>query len=167
MMVPNSFNYNIRPASVDEADLLTALSLASKKYWNYPDSYFEIWLQELAMTPSLIEFNDVFVYEEQETVSGYYSLVTLDSDVRIGDIAVHAGTWLEHMFVAPDRIGETIGSRLFAHMRTIMQKKGLHSVGILADPHALGFYRKMGCTYIREFPSSIKGRTTPYLCYEY
>ena len=163
MMVPDSLTYNIRPASVDDADLLTELSLASKQYWDYPDSYMDIWLQELAMTPELIESSDVFVYEEHEIIAGYYSLVTLDSDTRFGDVVIHAGTWLEHMFVARDRIGMNIGSRLFAHMCTILQEKGIREIGILADPHALGFYRTMGCTYVREYPSSIEGRTTPYL----
>jgi ADP-ribosylglycohydrolase len=27
-------------------------------------------------------------------------------------------------------------------------------VGILADPNSRGFYEKMGCTYVREYPST-------------
>jgi hypothetical protein len=36
-------------------------------------------------------------------------------------------------------------------------------LGILADPNSRGFYEKMSCRYVEEYPSIIKGRTTPFL----
>ena len=51
----------INPASTADADILTRLSFASKGYWGYPEEYFEIWKDELTITPAYILENDVFI----------------------------------------------------------------------------------------------------------
>ncbi len=156
----------IRKAIAEDASVLTDLSFASKQYWNYPQSYFEPWQQELTISEDYIAHHDVFVFEEQDRVCGYYSLVTLKNDLRVGNILLTSGTWLEHMFVHPERIGTTIGTQLFTHMHQLLESRGVAEVNILADPHARLFYEKMGCEYAGEFPSTIEGRTTPCLVYQ-
>lgn len=153
----------IRPAHQDDAPLLTEISFAAKGYWNYPREYFTVWQNELTITPAYIANNDVLVYEDDGVAIGYYSLVELREDLRVAGSVLARGFWLEHMFVEPRRIGKGIGRRLFDHLRRRCRSRGIASLGILADPHARGFYEKMGCEYLREFPSTIKQRTTPHL----
>jgi GNAT superfamily N-acetyltransferase len=156
----------IRRAIARDSDILTTISFAAKGYWGYPTEYFAIWKDELTISPEYIRKNDVFVYENQKSVSGYYSRVILDEDIEVSGIVINKGAWLEHMFVDPPNIGKGIGTKLFDHLRQTCVAAGIPEVGILADPHSRGFYEKMGCTYIREYPSTIKDRTTPFLQYK-
>jgi len=154
---------SIRKARPQEAELLTDLSFASKRYWNYPESLFDVWRSELTITIEYIINNEVFVCQRHGGIVGYYSLVTHEQDLQLGHIVLPAGTWLEHMFVQPAVVGCGIGRKLFAHMQQRCCEKGVTLLQVLADPNARGFYEKMGCSYLREFPSSIANRTTPWL----
>ena len=155
----------IRPAVEKDSDVLTALSFASKGYWNYPEGYFEIWKNELTISEEYIQKNDVFVYESGTSVIGYYSVVNLENDIKISGITIKKGAWLDHMFIDPLNIGKGIGTILFNHMRKWCFDIAIREIGILADPNSRGFYEKMGCIYQHEYPSTIEGRTTPYLQY--
>jgi maltose O-acetyltransferase len=73
------------------------------------------------------------------------------------------GYWLDHMFIEPFSIGKGNGVKMFVHLRDRCGVRGVSELGILADPHSRGFYEKMGCDYMCEYPSTIKNRTTPYL----
>jgi GNAT superfamily N-acetyltransferase len=154
---------SIRKARPEEAELLTDLSFASKRYWKYPETLFDVWRSELTITIEYVNRNEVYVCQGHGEIVGYYSLVTHEQDLLLGHIVLPAGTWLEHMFVKPTVIGCGIGSDLFAHMQQWCCDKGITLLQVLADPHARGFYEKMGCSYLGEFPSIIAGRTTPWL----
>lgn len=52
---------------------------------------------------------------------------------------------------------------MFDHLRKRYLSRGINELGILADSNSRGFYEKMGCVFKREYPSTIKNRTTPYL----
>lgn len=153
----------IRPANNDEANILTKISFESKGYWNYPEEYFEIWKNELTISSDYIEKNKVFVFQLEDSIIGYYSIVELKEDIEISGINIGKGYWLEHMFIEPLRIKNGIGSKMFHHLNDWCSEAGVNEVGILADPNSKGFYEKMGCIYVREYPSTIKNRTTPYL----
>lgn len=153
----------IRPATKSDAPTLTVLSFESKRHWGYPQEYFETWKNELTITSEYIHKNDVFVCEEKSKTLGYYSIVELTNDVEFAGIIIEKGYWLEHMFILPVYFGRGIGTSLFAHLRKRCEMRGFAELKILADPHSIGFYLKMGCKYQREYPSSIPGRTTPLL----
>jgi GNAT superfamily N-acetyltransferase len=155
----------IRRARTDEHHILTSLSFYSKRYWQYPESYYQIWKNELTITPGYIRIHEVYVYEKQQQILAYYSLVRLTETLVTSGVRLDAGVWLEHMFVLPENIGHGIGRALFHHCRDLLAARDIHCLKILADPHARGFYEKMGCRIIDEYPSTIEGRTTPYLHY--
>lgn len=152
----------IRSAKKEDAEILTKISYKSKGYWNYPQEYFEIWNNELTISPDYIERNEVFVFELGGTVVGYYSLVELPEDIEFSGIILEKGFWLEHMFIEPENIGNGIGTKMFDHLRKRCLSKGINKLGILADPHSRWFYEKMGCIFKRVYSSTIKNRTTPY-----
>lgn len=153
----------IRPAKREEADILTKISFSSKRYWQYPEEYYRIWESELTITAAYIDHNDVWVYETTHGILAYYSLVVLEKEITVGGIVIGGGHWLEHMFTLPSHIGFGVGTELFAHLCRNCSRIKVEELNILADPNARGFYEKMGCRYVKEFPSTITGRTTPYL----
>lgn len=156
----------IRFAKKEEAEKLTEISFQSKRYWKYPEDYFDIWKDELTITAEYIEINDVFVFELEGATVGYYSIVELPDDISVSGIEIEKGFWLEHMFLQPEYIGQGFGTRMFEHLRGVMAKKKINVLGVLADPNSRGFYEKMGCEYQKEFPSTIKNRTTPFLLFK-
>jgi GNAT superfamily N-acetyltransferase len=153
----------IRPARKSDAPTLTALSFESKGYWGYPKEYFEIWKNELTITSEYIQKNDVFVWEEENEIPGYYSITELTDDVELAGIKIEKGFWLEHMFILTVYHGRGIGTSLFDHLRKRCEMRKIAELKILVDPHSIDFYKKMGCKYQREYPSSIPGRTTPLM----
>lgn len=152
----------IRKAEIQDAGALTKLSFDSKGYWGYPETYFRIWSEELTISPEYIKNNDVHVFTTKGSILGYYSIATLNNDIKINGITIKKGYWLEHMFVKPQSIGKGIGTELFRHVKQRCHERGIAELRILADPNASGFYKNMGCLYLREYSSTIQNRTTPY-----
>lgn len=157
----------IRRARRAEHELLSTISYRSKAHWSYPEEYFRIWAKELTITPEYIERHEVYLCERQQEVAAYYSLVELSEDLLFSGARLPAGLWLDHMFVVPELLGCGIGRALFADCLARSLARGVARLNILADPHALGFYLKMGCSCHGQYPSSIPGRTTPYLVYAF
>lgn len=156
----------MRKAQKGDAETLTKLSFDSKRYWKYPIEYFKIWEPELTISPKYINKNLVFVFEEQGIIKGYYSVVQIEHDQHmLGDV-LKKGAWLEHMFINPMHIKKGIGTKMFLHIEDVCRKNLISALGILSDPNSKGFYEKMGCKYVKEFPSTIENRTTPMLTYE-
>lgn len=153
----------IRPAKLQEAPALSRISFQSKKYWGYPDHFFEIWKKELTITPDYISLNQVFVCEKQNTLRAYYAMAGLEKDLDLFGEILPKGHFLDHMFVLPDDMGNGIGTKMIDHMTSVCRQHGISRIHILSDPNAKGFYEKMGCRYIREYPSTIPERTTPLM----
>ena len=153
----------LRKAHKNESQILTAISFSSKRFWNYPEEYFDIWKGELTITPEYIGNNKVFVVERDSSPVAYYSIIHLASDTKIADARLEKGFWLEHMFVLPEYIGKNIGTTMISHLISFCKKDKVREICVLADPHAKEFYIKMGFYFERDYPSTIYGRTTPML----
>lgn len=151
----------IRQAKIHESHILSDISVKSKEYWNYPKQYFEIWKNELTITSEYIKDNDVFVSEKAGKIIGYYSIVELKNSIKISDIPIDKGLWLDHMFIVPKYIGLGFGKKMFNHLIERCEERRIVKLSILTDPNSKGFYEKMGCKYIREYSSTIEDRTTP------
>ncbi|MGI8998604.1 MAG: GNAT family N-acetyltransferase, partial [Candidatus Limnocylindria bacterium] len=86
--------------------------------------------------------------------------------VPIGYHRVLAGdpAELEDLWVEPDAIGSGVGRRLFQHAIEVAAGLGASAFEIVSDPHAVGFYERMGAVVIGEIPSMlVAGRTLPLL----
>ena len=153
----------IRHAKIQEAEILTKISFESKDYWRYPIEFYDLWSNELTISSDYIQNNDVFVFENEGEIIGYYSIVELKDNIEVSGVRISKGFWLEHMFIEPRSIGKGIGTKMFEHLRKRCGLRGINELGILADPNSRGFYEKMGCEYRCEYPSTIKNRTTPFL----
>jgi len=152
-------NIVIRPATINDSEALTKISFASKRHWNYPDEYFEIWKDELTITTLYILNNILYVAEIDAQAIGYFSLVEVKKDFWSAKVLVNKGFWIDHIFVLPQYIGKGIGSKLISVLKEKCKEMKIDKVNIFADPNAKGFYDKMKAIYLGEVQSSIEGRT--------
>jgi GNAT superfamily N-acetyltransferase len=157
-----SMDISIRRALPADSPVLTALSFLSKSYWHYPKEYLDIWQEELTIKGDYIARNMVYAAEAGKVTAGFYSVMEGKTGPGKENLMLNREFWLDHLFVLPRFIGKGLGSALFRHAGKICGQLGCRSLKILADPNAAGFYEKMGARYIKEWPSSIPGRTIPF-----
>jgi|SRR5207302_11283488 len=129
----------IRRATLEESDVLTAIAHAAKQYWGYPENWIEQWNEDLTITPDFILKNEVFVAIVNEKIAGCCALVVTDSLAEI-----------EHMWIKPGHMGSGVGRALFTHARKRAAELKLKVLELSADPNAEGFYARMGATRIGE-----------------
>ena len=137
----------IRRATPDEAVALTQIALDAKRYWGYPEHWIQHWESDLTISADFIRDNHVYVAEENGEIRGFYALCVAGEKAE-----------LEHMWVTPEVIGTGIGKELFLDAMERAAKLNVNAVEISSDPHAAGFYKRMGATQIGEVDSAIDGQ---------
>jgi GNAT superfamily N-acetyltransferase len=71
--------------------------------------------------------------------------------------------WLEDLWVDPAWMGQGIGSRLFRHVVACARNLGSRRLEWEAEPHAVGFYEKLGGLSLRESAPTEWGRVVPVM----
>jgi N-acetylglutamate synthase-like GNAT family acetyltransferase len=89
----------------------------------------------------------VFVAELTGTVVGYVSL----------KVYAKRKMELEGLFTEPDQWRQGIGRQLVLHAIDISRSQGARTMIVFANPHALGFYRRMG--FIKEGEITVESQT--------
>jgi GNAT superfamily N-acetyltransferase len=145
---------NIRKAKADEAERLTEIAHAAKRYWNYPEHWLTLWKDALTITPDFILKNEVCAAVDRDKILGFYALVTKDEAMI-----------LEHLWVAPEYIGTGVGRKLFAHAVDKAISLNAKSIDIESDPNAEEFYKRIGAKRIGEITTQVEGteRKLPHL----
>lgn len=123
----------IRPAVPTDADRLTEIALAAKRFWGYPEPWIEAWRCDLTITPAFIAAHPVCAAVERGDVPVAFYALASDG----------AGTHLEHLWVDPPHIGRGLGRELFAHAAQAARESGATALLIESDPNAEPFYRRM------------------------
>lgn len=148
--------YRLRTAELKDANELSALALRSKAHWGYSAEFMNACEQELTITPEKI-LHDRFDYvlvEKGETVMGFYALERLSL----------SHFELEALFVEPTYMGQGGGRALIEHAKQRVIANGGSTLLIQSDPHAEGFYRKVGAQFLDwQASASIPGRRLPRL----
>lgn len=139
----------IRPAYPAEAEQLTHIAFASKRHWRYSEELMTLWAASLTVTPQRIEQDLVYVAVLADQLIGFYTLIPTERP------EVYE---LDDLWVLPAYIGRSIGKRLFQHAMVTVLEEGGTVLRLVAEPHAIGFYQKMGMTKIGERPSKPAGR---------
>ena len=140
-------NMQIRRATPDEADILTAIAHAAKRHWNYPEKWISQWRSDLTITSDFIANNEVYVAVVDGNVAGCCALVISDSLAE-----------LEHMWIDPRQMGNGVGRALFEHTKQRARELGLPELELSADPNAEGFYERMGAKRIGAVPAEMDGQ---------
>jgi predicted N-acetyltransferase YhbS len=143
----------IRPARVDEAELLTELSLRSKAFWDYDASFLARCRVVMTVKARNIENHPHYVAELDGRIAGFY-----------GFEPEAEGVGLDYLFVDTDLVGRGVGSALWRHAVDTARGLGHRALIVVSDPNAEGFYLKMGCRRIGTRPSDLEnGRQLPLL----
>lgn len=144
----------IRRARKDEAPALTEIALAAKRYWGYPDKWIKTWTPLLTITPDFITANETYVATLNDQVVAFYAVSVKGTRAN-----------LEHMWVHPQVIGHGVGRKLFVHALGRARALGSTVLEVEADPHAQGFYEKMGAHWAGKHVGDVGGqeRTLPVL----
>lgn len=125
---------------------LTEIAHAAKGYWGYPAHWIALWRNQLTMTPTFIEANEVWVAEVDGAVLGFVALTGAPPMMT-----------LDHMWVMPVAIGQGIGSAMYRHALQRAAALGATSLEIEADPNAEPFYARMGAQTVGEVAYMIDG----------
>ena len=106
------------------------------------------WTKEfLTVSPEYVAANHVWV-------------ASVDSHpVAIAAIKQEAAeTILDHFWVLPAYIGQGIGKSLFLHVVRCLDDMNCREFVFASDPHADGFYCRMGAEKIGDHPSNFQRR---------
>ena len=137
----------IRPAAIDDANVLTQIALEAKRYWGYPEHWIKHWQADLTISPEFIGENHVYVAEADGEIRGFYALCVSGEKAE-----------LEHMWVTPASIGTGVGKELFLDAMERAAALAVRDVQITSDPNAAGFYKRMGATQIGETDAPVDGQ---------
>ena len=143
-----SINTLIRRAQPEESATLTQIAHAAKRHWGYPERWISLWKDALTITPEFILDNEVYAAIVSDEIVGFYALL-----LNCNKLA------LEHMWVAPAHIGTGLGTKLFSHAVEKAISLNASFIEIDADPHAEGFYERMGAQRVGEISADIEGQT--------
>jgi len=122
-----------RRAEARDAVLLTAIALAAKRHWGYPDDWMEAWRPDLTVTPGYIQREKVQVMAIGGEVAGFAGLLREEGSLH-----------LEHLWLRPPHIGRGCGRILFGEAVRMARAAGAPELRIKSDPNAEGFYLRMG-----------------------
>ncbi len=134
-------------AEPDVAETLTQIAIAAKRYWGYPEHWIDEWRSLLTITPTYLSSHDVYVaLDDKGSMIGLYALA--GDGQRLS---------LDHLWVSPEHIGTGTGRALFMQALQHAAEAAAAEIEIQADPHAAGFYERMGAQRIGEVDASIDG----------
>ena len=134
-------------AKPEDADALTAIAHAAKRHWGYPERWIEAWRDILTMRPEFIAANVAYAAIEDNHAVGFYVLTT-EAD----------GIHLDHLWIMPPAMRRGIGRALFDHAVEQARNSGSRLLKIEADPHAEGFYQRLGARRVGVNMTEIDGR---------
>jgi len=136
----------IRRAAPSESAALTALAVRSKAHWGYDAAFMQAALSDLEIPAQIIARAEAHVAERDGAVVGVYVL-TVDSGAELRDL------WID-----PSSIGAGVGTALWRHMLATARARGIRTVALTSDPHAEGFYARMGARRTGMVASNVNGR---------
>ena len=101
--------------------------------------------ETLLANPDALELSDVGVGEERTrvatvadgTVVGFATTAVTGSAIELADL-----------FVDPDWMRRGVGRQLVLDVLSVAREEGANRVEVTANPHALGFYEKLGFFFV-------------------
>lgn len=145
-----------RPARPQEAEFLSNLAYASKASWGYSVEFMAACREDLTLSGAVIGEGLTTVCEQDGRVVGFFRLANTAE-----------GPFLTDLFVAPTSRGGGVGQALWQHATGQARSLGWPFLLLDSDPHAEGFYRRMGGRKVGEVPSAVfPGRMLPRMRFD-
>jgi GNAT superfamily N-acetyltransferase len=142
----------IRPPRPDEGERLREIAIAAKAHWGYPLEQVWSWADQGDFSAAGLRAKEFFVAEEDGRAVAFASLIEGEAVCVLDDL------WVE-----PVGMGKGIGSALFRTAADRARALGARTLEWEAEPHAVGFYERMGGRYLRDSPPSEWGRVLPVM----
>ncbi len=135
------------------ADLktLNKISMASKRYWGYPEEWMARWKDDLTINDKHLSDASVIVLEVNKTVSGF---------CVIHEDSMHYEVL--HLWLKPEFIGQGLGRALLFYALQEIVVRELPII-VESDPNAEVFYSKQGFVTYDKKESFPKGRFLPLM----
>lgn len=135
----------IRRARPADAQRLSDVAFAAKASWGYPASFMARCRAALAVDPkTMVERHFHLAEGDDGSILGFYGFEP-EPD----------GIGLSHLFVAPESTGRGVGRALWHHAVDMARSIGQAQLLVVSDPHAAGFYVRMGAQSAGSRPSEI------------
>ncbi len=135
-----------------DSAMLTAIALAAKAHWGYPADLLELWRADLTVTPAFVAEQLTLSAELDGATVGFAAVAELEQ-----------GWELEHLWVLPAYMRQGVGRDLLGAILDALGALGAESLRIASDPHAVGFYKRLGAQIVGEVDSTPAGRRLPLL----
>lgn len=140
-----------RIAELDDLEMLNKISLQSKAYWGYPESWIAHWSDELKLDRDKFLNQNVLVVENESKILGFCSIVENSENYEI-----------LHLWMLPEHIGKGIGRNLLTEtIETFVKIE--KPIIVEADPNAEPFYKRQGFVTYDRVESYPKGRYLPVM----
>lgn len=158
-------NFLLSPAVPADAPALTAIAHAAKRHWGYPEEWIRRWADTLTLTPEYLARHAGFVARVGEEIVGFCALQLEPRPAGTRALHEAGDAQLDHLWVRPEAMGKGIGRALFAHVERYAHQQGTRRLWLESDPHAEGFYRRMGMFVIgrRSAPMEATPRFLPLM----
>ncbi|MDN3643334.1 GNAT family N-acetyltransferase [Lutimonas halocynthiae] len=140
-----------RPAEIKDIEALNHISLASKRYWNYPEEWIRRWKDDLRISELDLIDLEIRVVTIDDQIKGFCAIREADSYYEV-----------EHLWLRPDTIGKGLGKALLLASLESAVNKDL-PILVEADPNAEVFYKKQGFVTYDKKESFPKGRYLPLM----
>jgi GNAT superfamily N-acetyltransferase len=142
-----SAEVTIRPPRPREGERLREIAFASKSHWGYDLERVRQWAALGDFSPEALREKEIFVAEVAGEAVGWAAIIPR------GEVC-----WLDDLWISPEWMGRGLGRLLFQRAATRGLELGASRIEWEAEPHAIGFYEKMGGRYLRDGEPSIWGR---------
>ena len=136
----------IRPADPGEAHALTALAHLAKGHWGYPESWMRAWRDQLTLTPEYLLRHRAYAGLVGPRLAALYALEDEGDAWSLG-----------HFWVDPRWMGQGIGRWMLSDAVRRVRALRPGPLRIASDPHAEGFYLKMGARRVGAVPADVDG----------
>lgn len=123
------------------------MAFAAKSHWGYPQTWMRRWEEALTVTPEYVSANPTYAAVADQEIVGFCAL-RVRSDEAL----------LDHLWVLPAAMRKGVGRALFTHAEKTAREFGAASLKIVGDPHAEGFYRRMGALLYGREDAAIDGQ---------
>ncbi|WP_175615474.1 GNAT family N-acetyltransferase [Piscibacillus halophilus] len=146
----------LREALVKDAAKLSEIAIRSKAHWGYDQRFIQQCKQDLTITVDYINQHHVFVLDSGEQIIGFFTFLRDKEDC------------LDFLYIDPTFIGKGYGRLLWKDVIEKARELEIKRFTIDSDPHAKGFYEKMGAIQIAEVPSTVfENRMLPLMEYTF
>ncbi len=142
----------LRRSRPEEATQLTELAIRSKRSWGYEPAFMDGVLADMLVSPSMLEREEGLVAEESGSIRGY-AIVRFEGQEAV----------LRDLFIEPDQLRRGLGKFLFDAVVRLARERGALAITLESDPHAVGFYKRMGMQRVGSTPSVVPKRVLPIM----